>query len=103
MPGGICESCWNIVDFCNRIAHVVANATAHGTWVGVCGETASDPEVAAALVGLGVRELSMVPVALGEVKDLLRGHDLASLAAVAESARHAGDAAEARAILAKLA
>ncbi len=85
------------------IAHVVDNATAHGTWVGVCGETASDPEVAAALVGLGVRELSMVPGALGEVKDLLRRHDLASLTTVAEDARHAGDAAEARAILAKLA
>lgn len=84
------------------IAHVVTNASAHGTWVGVCGETASDPEVAAALVGLGVRELSMVPGALGEVKDLLRRHDLASLRAAADEARHADSAADARAILATL-
>lgn len=85
------------------IAHVVDNASAHGTWVGVCGETASDPEVAAALVGLGVRELSMVPGALGEVKDLLRRHDLADLRSVADAARHAPDAAAARTLLAQLA
>lgn len=84
------------------IAHVVDSASAHGTWVGVCGETASDPEVAAALVGLGVRELSMVPGALGEVKDLLRRHTLASLRAVADMARHATTAADARTILAQL-
>ncbi|HVE45217.1 MAG TPA: putative PEP-binding protein [Acidimicrobiales bacterium] len=85
------------------IAHVVANADQYGTWVGVRGETASDPEVAAALVGLGVRELSMVPGALGEVKDLLRRHELATLRDVAEVARRAADAAEARGILARLA
>jgi len=84
------------------IAHVVDNASAHGTWVGVCGETASDPEVAGALVGLGVRELSMVPGALGEVKDLLRRHDLSALRSVADAARHAPDAAAARRILARL-
>ena len=85
------------------IARVVAAADAHGSWVGVCGETASDPEVAAALVGIGVRELSMVPGALGEVKDLLRRHDLATLQATAAEACSAASAAEARAVLARLA
>ncbi|MGQ0521939.1 MAG: phosphoenolpyruvate--protein phosphotransferase [Actinomycetota bacterium] len=85
------------------VAHVVDNADRHGCWVGVCGETASDPEVAAALVGIGVRELSMVSGALGEVKDLLRRHDLATLAGAATEARHASSAAEARSLLARLA
>ena len=85
------------------IAAVVAAAERHAAWVGVCGETASDPEVAAALVGLGVRELSMVPGALGEVKDLLRRHDLSVLQAAAERARRAATAADARAVLATLA
>ena len=85
------------------ISHVVTAAGHHGAWVGVCGETASDPEVAAALVGLGVRELSMVSGALGEVKDLLRRHDLAALEAAAQEARLAPTAADARAVLATLA
>ena len=84
------------------IRQVAAAADRHGGWLGVCGETASDPEVAAALVGLGVRELSMVSGALGEVKDLLRRHDLATLAAAADQARLAGSADEARAVLAAL-
>jgi phosphoenolpyruvate-protein phosphotransferase len=85
------------------IGRVVPAAEAHGAWVGVCGETASDPEVAAALVGLGVRELSMVPGALGEVKDLLRRHDLATLQATATQARRAPTASDARTILTALA
>lgn len=84
------------------IASVVQSAGQHGCWVGVCGETASDPVVGAALVGLGVRELSMVPGALGEVKDLLRRHSLGALAAAAGAARAAATAADARQVLAGL-
>lgn len=82
------------------VAHVVAAADEHGAWVGVCGETASDPVVGAAFVGLGVRELSMVAGAIGEVKDLLRLYDLAALTAAAAAARSAPSAAAARAALA---
>ena len=82
------------------VATLVAAADAAGIWVGVCGETASDPLLAGALVGLGVRELSMVPGALGEVKDLLQRHDLAALAGAADSARRAPSADAARAVLA---
>ncbi|MGH9222242.1 MAG: phosphoenolpyruvate--protein phosphotransferase [Acidimicrobiales bacterium] len=82
------------------VGQVVAAANEHGAWVGVCGETASDPSVGAAFVGLGVRELSMVAGAIGEVKDLLSRHDLATLAAAAETARRAPSAALARAALA---
>jgi len=84
------------------IGSVVEAADRHGAWVGVCGETASDPGVAGALVGLGVRELSMVPGALGEVKDLLRRHDLATLRSVADQARRAASAGDARALISRL-
>jgi phosphoenolpyruvate-protein phosphotransferase (PTS system enzyme I) len=81
------------------VAHVAAAAEAGGVWVGVCGEAASDPAVAGALVGLGVRELSMVPAALAEVKDLLARHGLPTLAGAAAAARSAASAAEARTLL----
>jgi phosphoenolpyruvate-protein phosphotransferase len=54
------------------IRHVVDAGHGNGAWVGVCGEAAGDPTVAAALVGLGVDELSMTTVAIPEVKDALR-------------------------------
>lgn len=54
------------------IGDVVTAGHDDGAWVGVCGEAASDPTVAAALVGLGVDELSMTRVAIPEVKDTLR-------------------------------
>ena len=37
-------------------------------WVGICGEVAGDPGVTELLVGLGIDELSMSPVALPRVK-----------------------------------
>lgn len=45
--------------------------------VSVCGEMAGDPDAAAVLFGLGVRELSMTPSALLPVKRRLRALDLA--------------------------
>lgn len=45
---------------------------ATGKPVGVCGEAAADPLLAAILVGLGVTSLSMSPRALGGVAELLR-------------------------------
>ena len=53
------------------VGSVVQAGHAEGSWVGVCGEAASDPTIAAALVGLGVDELSMSRVAIPEVKDAL--------------------------------
>ncbi|MBW3562964.1 MAG: phosphoenolpyruvate--protein phosphotransferase, partial [Actinobacteria bacterium] len=69
-------------------------------WVGICGEAASDPTVAAALVGLGIDELSMTRVAIPEVKDTLRHLDSEDCAAAVEAAiADAADGAEARRIL----
>lgn len=76
------------------VASVVDAVTEAGGWVGVCGEAAADPLVAAALVGLGVRELSMTATAIGEVKDLLARHPLDHLRHAATVARGATSADE---------
>jgi phosphoenolpyruvate-protein phosphotransferase len=68
------------------IASVTAAAAEHGRWVGVCGELAGDPEVAVALVGLGVTELSMAASRIPVVKSALRGADAESAAAAARNA-----------------
>jgi phosphotransferase system enzyme I (PtsI) len=56
-----------------RLMWQVANtAHAHGKWVGICGETASDPLMLPLILGCGIQELSMSPVALGRIKRLVR-------------------------------
>ena len=71
-----------------------------GAWVGVCGEAAADPIVAAALVGLGVDELSMTRVAIPEVKALLAGLERSRCTTVVEHALKAGeDPASVRGVL----
>jgi len=46
-------------------------------WVGLCGEMAADPITAIILLGLGVDELSMGPIAIPEVKRVIRNVRLA--------------------------
>jgi phosphocarrier protein FPr len=66
------------------IEAVVEAAEAHGRWVGVCGELAGDPEAAVALVGVGVRELSMAAGRIPAVKAALRDTDWEAAAAAAQ-------------------
>jgi phosphoenolpyruvate-protein phosphotransferase/dihydroxyacetone kinase phosphotransfer subunit len=70
------------------VSEVVAGATAHDRWVGVCGELAGDPAAALVLAGLGVRELSMAAPLVPEVKEALRG---VTLADARDAARRALD------------
>lgn len=78
------------------IGRVITDGHAAGAWVGVCGEAASDPLVAAALVGLGVDELSMTRVAIPEVKDRLRHLDLTVCERAVAAALDSVDAVQAR-------
>ncbi len=80
----------------------VAGAQAHGRWVGVCGELAGDPPTAVLLAGLGVTELSMAPALVPEVKEALRGVELAQARGAAGRALEADSAAAARALGAAL-
>jgi phosphoenolpyruvate-protein phosphotransferase (PTS system enzyme I) len=87
-------------DVLSLIRGVVEAGHANGAWVGVCGEAAGDPTVAAALVGLGVDELSMTRVAIPEVKDTLRRVTREECRQAVEAAiEGANEAAEARRIL----
>jgi phosphoenolpyruvate-protein phosphotransferase (PTS system enzyme I) len=87
-------------DALGLIGEVVVAGHAAGAWVGVCGEAASDPVVAAALVGLDVDELSMTRVAIPEVKDTLTKLELVTCqAAVRRALAEGTDAASVRALL----
>jgi phosphotransferase system enzyme I (PtsP) len=55
------------------IARVAAAARSAGKPVGVCGEIAVRPDVALALMALGVDSLSVVPTAIPELKQALAG------------------------------
>jgi phosphoenolpyruvate-protein phosphotransferase len=73
-----------------------------GRPAGLCGEAAADPALAAVLVGLGVRSLSMTPRALGAVDALLSSRSLADCESLARAATASPDAAVARARVTKL-
>ena len=84
------------------VRETVAGAGAHGRWVGVCGELAGDPPTAVLLAGLGVTELSMAPALVPEVKEALRGVELAQAQAAARRALEAESGVAARALGAAL-
>jgi phosphoenolpyruvate-protein phosphotransferase len=63
----------------------------------VCGEMAGDPVAALALVGLGVRQLSMSAASLAAVRRAIRGASRQALEAAAEAALLDGSAADVRA------
>ncbi|WP_447924757.1 phosphoenolpyruvate--protein phosphotransferase [Georgenia muralis] len=79
------------------VAATAAAGVATGKPVGVCGESASDAVMALLLTGLGITSLSMSPSAVPAVRFALSRHDLATCHAIAEAARKAPTAAEARA------
>ena len=80
------------------IGEVGSAGRAAGKPVGVCGEAAADPMLAAVLTGLGVATLSMAPTALADVRASLRRFTseqtqrLAGLALAADSADSARSA-----------
>jgi len=80
----------------------VEAADARGIPLSVCGEMAGDPVAALALVGLGVRSLSMVAPSLPAVRRAIRRVEAARLAAEADAACLDASAAEARGRFARL-
>lgn len=81
------------------IARTVAVGGAHGLEVTCCGEMASQPLTAFALAGLGVRQLSVGPRAVPQVKRLLRSITMRQAEAASRAAMAAATAADAEAEL----
>ncbi len=54
------------------IKHVINAGHQEGVWVGMCGEMAGDPLATLILLGLGLDEFSMAPLAVPEVKRIIR-------------------------------
>jgi phosphoenolpyruvate-protein phosphotransferase len=78
-----------------RMIRLVCEAgKTHGRPVAVCGELAADPAGIVLLLGLGITELSVTPVAIGAVKQQIGLLDAARAAAVAEKALACADASE---------
>ncbi len=76
------------------IKSTVDAAHAHGLWVSVCGEMASDPVMAPLLLGLGVDELSASPPLVPPVKFLIRRLKLSEAKELAQFALSSESAAD---------
>lgn len=79
------------------VAEAVASAERAGIELSVCGEMAGDPVAALALVGLGIRKLSMAAGSLPLVRRAIRERSAAELRSIAGTALAAASAAEIRA------
>ena len=77
------------------IRRTVFTAKQHGIDVAVCGEMASQPLMAFALIGLGVRQLSVAPRSVPLVKRIVRGISVEVAEEAANSAASKKTAAEA--------
>ena len=76
------------------IRGVCEAAAARGRPIAVCGEMAADPAGITLLLGLGIVELSVTPVAIAAVKEQTGTVDTVRAAALAKRALEAADAAE---------
>lgn len=81
------------------IAQVQSTGAAHGIDVCVCGEMGSQPLAVFALMGLGIRQLSVAPRAVGEVKRVIRSVRMSAAQDAAQAALAAGTAREAETLL----
>ena len=61
------------------IRRIVREAEPHGTQITICGEMGGRPLEALALLGLGIRRLSITPAGVGPIKALLRQIDIPTI------------------------
>jgi phosphocarrier protein FPr len=81
------------------VLRLVAETARAQVPVAVCGELAADENATGLLLGLGVRELSVAPGAVPQVKQAVREVDLSRAAELAREALTAPDAGAVRALL----
>ena len=83
------------------IASAASAGVGGGKLVAVCGGVAADPAAVPLLIGLGARELSVVPAAIPALKRQIRSLTVAECTALAARCLEAGSAAEVRMLMAK--
>jgi phosphocarrier protein FPr len=83
-------------------SHSGVRSKTHGCHVSVCGDAASDPLVAALMIGAGVRSLSVRPNQVAATKAQVRRFSVAELRAVAEHAMKLDNGAQVRRLAAGL-
>jgi len=84
------------------IAQVIKTANSAGKPIAVCGEMAGDPQLTRLLLGFGLRQFSMHPARLLEVKQQILKSDLRELGPRAKKMLRAEDPAKLRSLLSKL-
>ncbi|MBT8447030.1 MAG: phosphoenolpyruvate--protein phosphotransferase, partial [Gammaproteobacteria bacterium] len=67
------------------IAGVIDAGARRGVSVSMCGEMAGDPRMTRLLLGLGLREFSVHPAVLLELKRIINGTDISAVAARARA------------------
>jgi phosphoenolpyruvate-protein phosphotransferase len=85
----------------NLIASTADAGTAAGKLVAVCGGVAADSQAVPILLGLGVRELSVVPAAIPALKQQIRGLRILECRELAIRCLGAASAGEVRALVEK--
>lgn len=80
----------------------IVGKNAQGKPLGVCGEAAADPLLAAVLIGLGVNSLSMASNSIAEVKSFIANQDLGKCQNVAKEILKTKNAIEAKELAVKL-
>jgi len=76
------------------IKNVIDSAHDSKIWVGMCGEMASEPAFALLLLGMGLDEFSVSPVAIPEIKQVIRSASYAKAKQIANHALTLGSGTE---------
>src|SRR6185503_492028 len=83
------------------IAHLVRAAETEQVPLELCGEMAADPIQAIALIGLGIRTLSLVPASIPLVKNAVRSVELERVKSLMKDAMKLASSAEVEELLAR--
>jgi len=73
---------------------VIRKAHEKGAWVGMCGEMAADPLATVLLIGMEIDELSVSPIAVPEIKRIIRNVDFPEAASLVRKMMDLSTAAE---------
>jgi phosphotransferase system enzyme I (PtsI) len=76
------------------LREVISAAHQKGIWVGMCGEMAADPLATLLLIGMEIDELSVSPIAVPEIKRIIRAVDFPEAASITEKVMEMTSAAE---------